>query len=48
MNKEQFLSACKSMRYGFFTALQLPLFLLISPALLVFDLIIWIDKIKND
>ena len=48
MNKEQFLNASKSMRYGFLTALQLPLVLLIAPALLMFDLIIWIDKIKND
>ena len=48
MNKEQFLNASKSMRYGFLTALQWLLCLLIAPALLVVVFIIWIDSAKND
>ena len=48
MTKEQFFSVCERARRGFLTSLQLLLCLLIAPALLVFDLIIWIDKIKND
>lgn len=48
MNKEQFLNAFERARRGFLTALQLPLVILISPALLVVVLIMWIDKIKND
>lgn len=48
MNKEQFFSACERARYGFLTALQWGLCLLISPALLVVVFIIWIDQIKND
>ena len=48
MNKEQFLNAFERARLGFLTALQWLLCLLISPALIVVVLIIWIDQIKND
>ena len=48
MNKEQFLNACERARRGFLTALQLVLTVLISPALLVFVFIIWIEEIKTD
>lgn len=48
MNKEQFLNACERARYGFLTALQCLLCILIAPALIVVLLIIWIDQIKND
>ena len=48
MNKEQFLTACERARRGFLTALQWLLCLLISPALLVVVLIIWIDQIKDN
>ena len=48
MNKEQFLTACEQIRYGFLTALQWLLCILIAPALLVVVFIIWIDQIKND
>ena len=48
MTKEQFLNACERARRGFLTALQWFLCLLISPALIVVVLIIWIDQIKND
>ena len=48
MNKEQFLNACERARYGFLTALQCLLCILIAPALIVVILIIWIDQIKND
>ena len=48
MNKEQFLTACEQARLGFLTALQWGLTMLISPALIVVVLIIWIDQIKND
>ena len=48
MNKEQFFNACERARRGFLTALQWLLCLLISPALLVVVLIIWIDKIKDN
>ena len=48
MNKEQFLNACERVRYGFLTALQWGLCLLISPALLVVVFIIWIDNAKYD
>lgn len=48
MTKEQFLNVCERARYGFLTALQCGLCLLILPALLVVVFIIWIDQIKND
>lgn len=48
MTKEQFFNACERARYGFLTALQWLLCLLISPALLFVVFIIWIDQIKND
>ena len=48
MNKEQFLIACESARYGFLTALQWLLCLLIAPALMVVLFIIWIDQIKDN
>ena len=48
MNKEQLLSACESIRFGFLTAIQFGLIMLIAPALLVVVFIIWIDQIKND
>ena len=48
MNKEQFLNACERARYGFLTALQCLLCILIAHALIVVLLIIWIDQIKND
>ena len=48
MNKEQFFTACERARRGFLTALQLTLFLLIAPALLVVVFIIWIDNAKYD
>ena len=48
MNKEQFLIACECVRRGFLTAIQFGLCLLITPALLVVVLIIWIDQIKYD
>ena len=48
MNKEQFLNACERARYGFLTALQCLLCILIAPALIVVLLIIWIDQIKNE
>ena len=48
MNKEQFFIACERARIGFLTALQWILCLLISPALLVVVLIIWIDQIKDN
>ena len=48
MNKEQFLNACERARRVFLTALQWLLCLLISPALLVVVLIIWIDQIKDN
>ena len=48
MNKEQFFNACERARRGFLTALQWLLCLLISPALMVVVLIIWIDKIKDN
>lgn len=48
MNKEQFLSACEHARYGFLTALQWLLSILVAPALIVVIFIIWIDQIKND
>ena len=43
MNKEKFMNACERARSGFLTALQWLLCLLITPALLVVVLIIWID-----
>ena len=48
MKKEQFMNAFERARLGFLTALQWLLCLLISPALIVVVLIIWIDQIKND
>lgn len=48
MTKEQFLNACERARYGFLTALQWLLLILIAPALLAVVFIIWIDQIKND
>ena len=48
MKKEQFLNACERARYGFLTALQWGLCLLIAPSLIVVVFIIWIDQIKND
>lgn len=47
MNKEQFLSACEQIRLGLLTALKWVLILLISPALLVVVVILWIDLIKD-
>lgn len=47
-DKEQFFSACEHARYGFLTALQCGLCLLILPALLVVVFIIWIDNSKYD
>lgn len=48
MTKEQFLNACEQIRFGFLTALQWLLCLLIAPALLVVVFIIWIDNAKYD
>ena len=48
MTKEKFLSVCERARRGFLTALQLLLFILIAPALLVVVFIIWIDNSKYD
>ena len=47
MNKEQFFSACEQARRGFLTALKWVLILLISPALPVVLVILWIDLIKD-
>lgn len=48
MNKERFFIACERSRYGFLTALQWLLCILIAPSLIVVVFIIWIDQIKND
>ena len=48
MKKEQFLNACERARRVFLAALQLVLCLVISPALLVVVLILWIDLIKDN
>ena len=48
MNKEQLLSASESIRFGFLTALQCGLTILIIPALLVVVFIILIDNAKYD
>ena len=48
MTKEQFFIAFERARIGFLTALQWLLCILISPALLVVVLIIWIDNAKYD
>ena len=48
MNKEQFMNACEQTRRGFLTAIQFGLVILIAPALIVFEIIIWIDKAKYD
>lgn len=47
MNKEQFLNACERARYGFLTAIQWLLCLLIAPSLIVVVFIIWIDEMKD-
>lgn len=47
MNKEQFLNACERARYGFLTALQWILCILISPALILVIAILWIEDIKD-
>ncbi len=47
MNKERFFSACEKARRGFLTALKWVLILLISPALPVVLVILWIDLIKD-
>ena len=47
MNKERFFSACEQARRGFLTALKWVLILLISPALPVVLVILWIDLIKD-
>ena len=48
MNKEQFLCACERVRYGFLTAIQWLLCILIAPALLLVVFIILIDQIKDN
>ena len=47
MNKEQFLGACEQARRGLLTAIKWVLILLISPALPVVLVILWIDIIKD-
>ena len=46
MNKEQLLSACESIRFGFLTAIQFGLIMLIAPALLLVVFVILIDNAK--
>lgn len=47
MNKEQFLTACEKVRFGFMTALQVLLSIMIIPAFIVVVFILWIDEIKD-
>lgn len=47
MNKEQFLTACEKARFGFMTALQVLLSIMIIPALIVVVFILWIEDIKD-